>query len=131
MFIFTEKYRLTYIIIFVPAAWLLDVWECLVWHSWSSWCSSLYILHHESLSDKSWQVRIISRMHLYVVCYGSLILTKYNIAQWESVLVVGSQQFSQIGNYFTIWKNLLLSISLSKHNQLKIHKKCHDIPKIT
>ena len=50
-------------------------------------------------------------------------------AQWKSVLVVGGQQFSQIGNYFTIWKNLLLSISLSKHNQLKIHKKCHDISK--
>ena len=24
-------------------------------------------------------------------------------AQWESVLVVGGQQFAQIDNYFTIW----------------------------
>ena len=30
--------------------------------------------------------------------------------------------FAQIGHCFTIWKNLLLSISPSKHNQFKIHK---------
>ena len=44
-------------------------------------------------------------------------------AQWESVLVVGGQQFA----HFTIWKNFLLSISPSKHNQFKTHKKCPDI----
>ena len=49
--------------------------------------------------------------------------------QQESVILVGGQQFAQIGNYFTIWKNLLLlSISPSKHNQFKIRKKCHAIP---
>ena len=40
---------------------------------------------------------------------------------------LGGQQFAQIGNYFTIWKNFLLPISPSKHNQSKICKKCHDI----
>ena len=40
-------------------------------------------------------------------------LEKMNMAQWESVLVVGGQQFAQIGHYFTIWKN---------------HKKWHAIP---
>ena len=54
------------------------------------------------------------------------------IAQWESALGVDGKQFAQIvklvGNYFTIWKNLLLSIFPSKHNQFKIRKKCHAIP---
>ena len=30
-------------------------------------------------------------------------LVKGTNAQWESALVVGGQQFAQIGNYFTIW----------------------------
>ena len=46
-----------------------------------------------------------------------------SIAQWESVLVVGGQQFAQIGNYFPLWKDLLLSISPSKHNRFKIPNK--------
>ena len=49
-------------------------------------------------------------------------------AQWESALGMGGQQYAQIGNYFNIWKNLL-SKSPSKHNQFKIPKKCHDVPK--
>ena len=31
---------------------------------------------------------------------------------------------------FYYLENLLLSISPSKHNQFKIHKNCHDIPKL-
>ena len=50
-------------------------------------------------------------------------------AQWESVLAVGGQQFAQIGNYLTIWKNLLLSVSPPKQNHSKIRKNCHAIHK--
>ena len=44
--------------------------------------------------------------------------------------MVGGQQFVQIGNCFTIWKNLFLSISPSKHNCFKICKKCHAMPQL-
>ena len=52
----------------------------------------------------------------------------FTIAQWENVLVVDGQQFAQIADYFTFWKNLFLSISPSKHYCFEICKKCHAIP---
>ena len=69
----------------------------------------------------------VDRMKKYLTQVFCLF-SQLTIGHWESVLVVGGQQFAQIGNYFTIWKNLLLSIPPSKHNQSKIRKKCHDIP---
>ena len=49
-------------------------------------------------------------------------------AQGESAPVLGGHKNEHFSNYFTIWKNLVLSISPSKHNHFKVHKKCHDIP---
>ena len=60
------------------------------------------------------------------VTTSHVCFTTTSSAQWESVLVVGSQQFAQIGNYF-YYLEKPLSISPSKHNQFKIRKKCRDI----
>ena len=42
-------------------------------------------------------------------------------AQWERVLMVGGQENEYFINYFTVWKNLVLS-----QNTQKIHEKYHD-----
>ena len=44
-------------------------------------------------------------------------------AQWERVLVVAGQK-NKHSFYFTFWRNLVLSISFSKHNHFKICKAC-------
>ena len=50
-----------------------------------------------------------SSYHIYQFgqFYGLSMLV-VDTAQWESVKEVGGQQFAQIGNHFTNWKNLLL-----------------------
>ena len=81
----------------------------------SSWsCHSIIV--------QNW-IQVWSSYHIYQFgqFYGLSMLV-VDIAQWESVLVVGGQQFAQIGNYYTIWKNLLLLISPSNR------KKCRVIP---
>ena len=60
------------------------------------------------------------------------LVTQYNhhptTSHWESAPVLGGHKNEHFSNCFTIWKNLVLSISHSKDNHFKVHKKCHDIP---
>ena len=54
--------------------------------------------------------------------YNKTLDQIFIIAQWGSALVVGSHENEHFSNYFTIWKNLILSLSVSKHNHFKVCK---------
>ena len=43
--------------------------------------------------------------------YNKTLDQIFIIAQWGSALVVGSHENEHFSNYFTIWKNLILSIT--------------------
>ena len=66
------------------------------------------------LMDRRRNINIFDYFHLWkpVLCHINLYAWN-TIAQWENVLVVDGQQFAQIANYFTFWKNLFfVNISL-------------------
>ena len=53
-------------------------------------------------------------MAFQILCPWSTNLTCTFNAQWESVLVLGGNKNDHWSNYFTIWRNLVLSISQQK-----------------